>query len=143
MSEDKDRRGTTGDQALVCIVDDDALVRKALGRLVKAMGMRAEVYASPSELLEQGSADSFCCLLLDVQLPGMTGFELRRRLAARGGRAPVIFITGHPDDAARSQAAEAGAVALLEKPFDEQRLLDALEQALDRHVSGQSEAGRP
>jgi FixJ family two-component response regulator len=115
---------------LIVIVDDDESVRRALGRLVEALGMRVESHASPRALLERGHAREPSCLLLDVQLPGMSGFELHERLRARGLQAPVIFVTGHPDEEARTRARAAGAMALLEKPVDDRDLIAALDRAL-------------
>jgi FixJ family two-component response regulator len=118
-------------QPLVCIVDDDDSVRKALERLVRSLGLRARTYASPSEFLGQDppslEAD---CLLLDVQLPAMSGFELYDQILESGGDAPVIFITGQPRPSTYALAEEANAVACLEKPFNEAVLVDAIREAL-------------
>jgi len=119
---------------VVCIVDDDGSVRKALSRLIESLGWRSETFASPEEFLGRTVDDEIACLLLDIQLPGMDGFELRDRTVAAGLDSPVIFITAHPDARTRERAAAAEAVAYLEKPFDDQALLDALEIALDRIV---------
>jgi FixJ family two-component response regulator len=99
--------------------------------------MRPEVFASPEEFLRRAADRPVACLLLDVHLPGMDGFELRDRTEEAGLDSPVIFITAHPDDRTRARAASAGAVALLEKPFHDQALLDALDVALDRIVRGE------
>jgi FixJ family two-component response regulator len=117
---------------LVYVVDDDEAVRKALRRLIESMGLRAEVFATPAELLSRDLSDEPDCLLLDVQLPGMNGFELHERVLGAGHAAPVIFITAHPDSGSRARAEMADAVAYLEKPFDDASLLRALEQALER-----------
>ena len=110
------------------IVDDDPAVRRALARLVASMGHAVRVFASPSEILSAGGTRGLDCLLLDVRLPGMDGFSLYDRLCEER-RLPVIFVTAHDDAAARTRAARAGAVALLAKPFDDGRLLDALLEA--------------
>ena len=125
-------------EPVVCIVDDDESIRKALRRLVASLGMRTETYASPEELLGRVPGGRVACLLLDIRLPGMDGFELRQRTLEEGLDAPVIFITAHPDERTRARAAEAEAVGFLEKPFDDRALLDALEIALReaRDVSG-------
>jgi FixJ family two-component response regulator len=128
---------------VVYIVDDDASVRKALSRLIRSLGIRTEVFASPQKFLERAVDEQIACLLLDVQLPGMDGFELRERTLEAGLDSPVIFITGHPDNRSRSRASAAGAVAYLEKPFDDQMLIEALEIALDRAVGGNDTPGRP
>jgi FixJ family two-component response regulator len=121
-------------KGVVCIVDDDDSVRRALTRLVESSGLRAEAYASPRELLEHDRGDPVHCLLLDVQLPGMSGFELNDRLVAAGRGAPVVFITAHPDGRTRARAADAGAEACLEKPFDDDDLLEAIQRALDHYA---------
>lgn len=125
---------------VVCIVDDDESVRKALSRLVESMGMRAESFASPADFLDRAVEEQIACLLLDIQLPGMDGFELRDRTVEAGLDSPVIFITAHPDDRTRTRAKKAEAVAYLEKPFTDEALLDAIETALDRLIDGR---GRP
>ena len=114
---------------VVCIVDDDESVRKALSRLIGSLGLRAEAYASPEEFLGRAVDDEIACLLLDIQLPGMDGFELRDRTVAAGLDSPVIFITAHPDETdARARAA--GGSALLRKPFVDCDLVAALRQAI-------------
>lgn len=120
---------------VIRIVDDDDSVRRALTRLVESMGMHAESFASPEQLLSREPDERVRCLLLDVQLPGMDGFELHRRIVEEGQAAPVIFITAHPHEAARARARQADAVAFLEKPFDEETLLAALESALERSIT--------
>ncbi len=116
----------------VRIVDDDAAVRRALVRLVGSMGMRAEAFASPAELLSAEASPEVGCLLLDVHLPGMTGFELHERLCSAGPKLPVIFITAQRDSGARERAERAGAVAFLEKPFDDGQLLASIRSAIER-----------
>jgi two-component system response regulator FixJ len=124
---------------VVGIVDDDESVRRALSRLVASVGLRTEVFASPEEFLARAIDERIDCLLLDVKLPGMDGFELRERVAKAGLATPVIFITSHADSRTRARAAETDAIAFLEKPFDDQALLDALETALDRIGKGGDE----
>jgi FixJ family two-component response regulator len=117
-------------QPVICIVDDDESVRRALARLVGSMGMRAKSFGSPEELLRAGPANDVGCFLFDVQLPGMDGFELHDRVLAGGLSRPVIFLTAHPDEKKRARAQAAGATAYLEKPFDEEALLRAIRLAL-------------
>jgi FixJ family two-component response regulator len=122
---------------LVCIVDDDASIRRSLVRLVESLGMRARAFATPDELLgDEHGIDNLACFLLDIHLPGMTGFELYDRLVEAGVGTPVIFITGDPRPDTGARAARADAVAWLEKPYDEAALLDALRRAIDRSTSG-------
>jgi FixJ family two-component response regulator len=123
---------------VVCIVDDDDAIRRALQRLVESLGLQALAFASPQELLDQCPAVDPDCLLLDVQLPGMTGFELYDAYRDSGLQPPVIFITGEPRPDTRSRAEQVNAVACLEKPFDEASLLHALDAALGRDSSAGS-----
>ena len=120
----------------ICIVDDDPAIRRALSRLVESVGLRAESFASPADFLSSGPAGDVGCLILDVQLPGMDGFELHDRILEAGIGAPVIFITAHPDASSRARARRDDAVAFLEKPFDDRALFDALENALDQVIGG-------
>lgn len=127
---------TTPVQAGICIVDDDPAIRRALSRLIESVGLRAESFASPADFLSSGPAGEIGCLILDVQLPGMDGFELHDRILEAGIGAPVIFITAHPDANCRTRARREDTVAFLEKPFDDRALFDALESALDRVIGG-------
>lgn len=127
---------------VVCVVDDDESVRRALSRLIGSLGMRTELFASPEEFLARASIDRVDCLLLDVQLPGMDGFELRDRAVKAGLDSPVIFITGHADIRTRERAARAEAVAFLEKPFTDRALLDALTTAIERSGPDREGSGR-
>jgi len=122
------------DMPLVCVVDDDNTIRRALTRLVYSLGFEVEAFASPRELLLRDRAKPPACLLLDVQLPGMSGFELYDRLIDAGHRPPVIFITGRPRPDTMSRAARVEAVACLEKPFDEGLLVSAIRAAISRAV---------
>jgi FixJ family two-component response regulator len=115
---------------VLSLVDDDASVRKATGRLIKSFGFTVEVFASGEEFLCFGSLRITSCLVLDVQMPGMNGLQLQIHLAAAGYRIPIIFITAHPDEEIRAQALEAGAVAFLTKPFGEEALLKGIRSAL-------------
>lgn len=120
---------------VVCIVEDDAAVRRSLVRLVESLGLRARAFATPGELLEWGRvSDPVNCLLLDIQLPGMSGFELYDRFVLARGGAPVIFITGDPRSDTRDRASRVDAVACLEKPFDEVALAGALRRAIDSSI---------
>lgn len=121
---------------VVYIVDDDESVRKAVARLVRSVGMRTRAFASPDEFLRHGYGGEPGCILLDIRLPGMTGFELHERLLASGHHPAVIFITAHPENRTRERAMGLPAVDFLEKPFDDQDLLDAIDAALylDRKI---------
>jgi FixJ family two-component response regulator len=114
---------------LVAIVDDDASVRSALLGLMKAAGLTARAFASAEEFLRSGAEADTACLVADVRMPGMSGLELQAHLNARSAGIPVIFITAHGDAEARARALGAGAIRFLQKPFDDQELLDAIRMA--------------
>jgi FixJ family two-component response regulator len=114
----------------IAVVDDDESVRQGLANLISSVGYEAELYASAEEFLARPKADEAACLVLDLRMPGMSGLELQRRLAAHSGAPPVIIITAHGDDEARAETLAAGAVAFLNKPFKEETLLGAISSAL-------------
>jgi len=118
--------------ATIHIVDDDPSVRRSLGRLLRSAGYRVETFASAREFLERGDLDGLGCLVLDVRMPGENGLDLQQALVAQGNTIPIIFITGHGDIAMAVRAMKMGAVDFLTKPFDDQALLDAVQQALKR-----------
>lgn len=118
------------DRSLIAIIDDDASICKALNRLVRSARMDAETFSSAKEFLDEGENHQPDCIILDVQMPGMTGLELSSQLALRKSRIPVIFITAHDAPEERDAAAASGAVAYLTKPMNDQALLDAIGQAL-------------
>jgi FixJ family two-component response regulator len=115
---------------IVFVIDDDASVRKALRRLLRSVGLRAEVLASADEFLDQSLPDSPACLILDVRMPGLNGMGLQHTLAERDIRIPIVFITGHGDIPMTVRAMKAGAVDFLPKPFNEQELLAAATRRL-------------
>jgi FixJ family two-component response regulator len=116
----------------VVVIDDDASVREALADLLESVGLRVDPYGSVTEYLEAPPAKGATCLVLDVRLPGQSGLEFQRVLAAGGNRVPVIFITGHGDIPMSVQAMKNGACEFLTKPFRDQDMLDAVLSALDR-----------
>jgi len=116
----------------VVVIDDDLSVREALASLLESVGLRVELYGSASEYLGAPPASGATCLVLDVRLPGQSGLEFQRVLAAAGNRVPVIFITGHGDIPMSVQAMKNGACELLPKPFRDQDLLDAVMNGLHR-----------
>jgi FixJ family two-component response regulator len=120
------------EEPIVFAVDDDASMREALSRLFRSTGMRAQIFASAQDFLGFKRPDAAACLVLDVRLPGLSGLDLQRELAATGLAIPIIFITGHGDIPMSVQAMKAGAVEFLTKPFREQALLDAIHQAIQR-----------
>jgi len=119
-------------EQVVFVVEDDASVREALSSLIRSVGLRAELFSSAQEFLKHQRPDAPACLVLDVRLPGLSGLELQRELAARGHSIPIIFITGHGDIPMSVRAMKDGAVEFLTKPFRDQDLLDAIQQALER-----------
>jgi RNA polymerase sigma factor (sigma-70 family) len=118
--------------AVVIIIEDDASMREAIMTLIETVGLNGHMYASGQEFLQHAPPDGPSCLVLDVRLPGLSGLNLQRELAVRGMDIPIIFITGHGDIPMSVQAMKAGAVEFLTKPFRDQDLLDAIEQALER-----------
>ena len=114
------------------VVDDDASVRDALGSLIRSVGLRVEMFASAKEFLHWKRPYGPACLVLDVRLPGLSGLELQRELAAANNQIPIIFITAHGDIPMTVRAMKAGAVEFLPKPFRDQDLLDAIHQAIER-----------
>jgi FixJ family two-component response regulator len=129
-------RGTTPPKpeagALVCVVDDDAAVREALGSLLRSVGLQVKLFGSAPELLESELPDAAGCLVLDIRMPGVSGLDFQDRLAKANIRIPIIFMTGHGDIPMSVRAMKAGAVDFLTKPFRDQDMLDAVAQALQR-----------
>jgi FixJ family two-component response regulator len=123
---------TTADDATVFVIDDDARMRAAMQRLLKSVGLRAEAFATPQDFLGRRLPDGPTCLILDVRLPGMSGLDVQRKLTEAGVQIPVIFITGHGDIPMTVKAMKSGAVEFLTKPFRDQDLVDAIQQALQR-----------
>jgi FixJ family two-component response regulator len=121
----------------IAIIDDDESVRRALRRFINLLGFSVETFATAEEFLDSPvgarsqTEESFRCLILDVHLSGMSGLDLQEHLKAEGRDVAVVFITAYPNDRARSKALQAGAIAFLHKPFDEQSLRDAVNKGLE------------
>jgi len=115
----------------VFVVDDDPAVRDSLRSLLESVGLTAETFPSPYQFLDAALSEQAGCVLLDIRMPGMSGLELQRRLVARGISMPVIIITGHGDVTTAVQAMKTGAVDFLEKPFNDQVLLDRIHDAIN------------
>jgi FixJ family two-component response regulator len=116
----------------IVVVDDDAEMNQAIQRLLNAAGFRAITFHSAEALLEAGAAATAECLILDVHLPGLSGFELRRKLLNQGGaKPPVIFITAYDHPDSEALALDSGAIAYFRKPFCGQSLLTAISKALE------------
>jgi len=118
--------------ALIAIVDDDPSVRRGLQRLIRSAGWKVETFASAQEFLARPSGISPSCLVLDLQLPGLSGLDLQQRMADLGLDIPVVFLTGQGNIPASVKAMKAGAIEFLTKPVDEQNLLKAIEEAIER-----------
>ena len=118
------------EKTLICVVDDDFLMRQSTTRLVRSFKFNVKALASAEEFLNSDYPAETACLILDVSLPGMSGLELQRQLAVSNSDVPIIFITAHEDADQRRQALEAGAVAFLYKPFYDDALLNAIDTAL-------------
>jgi FixJ family two-component response regulator len=117
---------------IVFIVDDDASVRDALGRLIRSAGLRVEAFASAEEFLNRARTDAPSCVLLDVQLPDLSGLDLQRRMVDANNEMPIVFITGHGDIPTTVRAMKAGAVEFLTKPLVEGDVLESIRQAIVR-----------
>jgi FixJ family two-component response regulator len=116
----------------VVVIDDDSEFRQSLGRLLRSMGLHSRLFASIADFLESDLPDSPTCLVLDVRLPGRSGLDFQRDLAAANGTLPIVFITGHGDIPMTVQAMKGGAIEFLTKPFRDQDLLDAVNVGLAR-----------
>jgi len=119
-------------EATVFVVDDDAPLRESLRNLIRSVGLRVELFASAQEFLQSQQPDTPSCLVLDVRMPGLSGLDLQKQTSEAGLEIPIIFITGHGDVPMTVRAMKAGAVEFLTKPFRDQDLLDAIQQALER-----------
>jgi FixJ family two-component response regulator len=122
----------TSDTPTVFIVDDDGRMRAAMQRLLKTVGLHSESFATPQDFLRRKLPDAPSCLLLDIRLPGMSGLEVQSKLNETGAQIPIIFITSHGDIPMTVKAMKSGAVEFLTKPFRDQDLIDAIQQALKR-----------
>ena len=116
----------------VFVVDDDASMREALSSLIRSVGLRVELFSSAREFLREKAPGGPACLVLDVRLPGLSGMDLQRELAAANNPIPIVFITGHGDIPTSVRAMKAGAAEFLTKPFREKDLLEAIAQAIER-----------
>jgi FixJ family two-component response regulator len=125
-------RASTQSDAIIAVVDDDASAREGLQSLIRSAGWRVETFLSAQEFLGRRGAEAPSCLILDLQLPGLSGLDLQKQMAEIGLEIPIVFLTGHGDIPASVQAMKAGAVEFLTKPLDEQKLVDAIHEAIER-----------
>jgi len=116
----------TKEQIMIYVIDDDESVRKAFKRLLRSVNFDVETFSSAEEFLQSQKPNKNSCIIIDIKMPGLTGFDLQRKLAAQGIQIPVIVISASDDAQVRGQARELGAVAFFRKPIDDQALLDAI-----------------
>jgi FixJ family two-component response regulator len=128
--------------AMIHIVDDDASFRAAIGELLIASGYRVSLYQSAQEFLKNPTADEPACVLLDVQMAGLSGPQLQEHLASVGQKLPIVFITGYGDIPTSVQTIRAGAEDFLTKPAPKEKLLEAINRALARYQNLQESANR-
>jgi FixJ family two-component response regulator len=121
---------------LISIVDDDDSLRNSLNNLMRSVGFGVQGFSSAEAFLKSNQLHDTACLILDVRMPGMSGLDLQRQLMAADCQIPIVFITSHGDDDARSRALAAGAVEFLYKPFREEALLNAIHTALESKEDG-------
>jgi FixJ family two-component response regulator len=117
---------------VISIVDDDRFAGDAIGELVRSLGYRTAVFPSAEQFLESGCIGETTCLITDLQMPGMSGFDLQARLRDDGFDTPIIFVSAFPEERYRTRALNAGAIAFLGKPFEEQSLVECINAALNR-----------
>jgi FixJ family two-component response regulator len=130
---------TSPDTPTVFIVDDDGRMRAAMQRLLKTVGLHSESFATPQDFLRQRLPDAPSCLILDMRLPGMSGLEVQSKLNEAGAQIPIIFITSHGDIPMTVKAIKSGAVEFLTKPFRDQDLIDAIQQALKSNAEARQQ----
>jgi len=123
----------------VFVIDDDASIRKSLSRLLRSAGYTTETFASAEEFLGRDHFNGIGCLLLDVQMPGLSGIDLQKELNKADYHMPIIFITGHGNIPMSVQAMKKGAVDFLTKPFDDKELLQTIEKAIEKDTHARAE----
>jgi FixJ family two-component response regulator len=120
------------DTAIILVIEDDVELRHSIGRLLRSVDLNTKLFGSVSEFLKSEPADGPSCLVLDVRLPGQSGLEFQRELAAAGRELPIVFITGHGDIPMSVQAMKGGAIEFFTKPLRDQEFLDAIQLGLTR-----------
>ena len=128
---------------LICVIDDESVIRESLSALLRSAGLTVRAFSSAQEFLANPPAETLACLVVDVQLPGISGLDLQQELARRGAQIPMIFITGYGDIPTSVRAIKAGAVEFLTKPFSDEDLLRAIDQAIDLHRQINQSRSRP
>jgi FixJ family two-component response regulator len=128
------RRGTALLNEIIAVVDDDESMREAVEALVRSLGYRAVTFSSAEEFLRSPAIDEIACLIADLQMPGLSGIDLRNRLVTLGQPIPTILITAHPDDRTRRLALKAGILCYLTKPFSDDELIACLQKAIIQKI---------
>jgi FixJ family two-component response regulator len=123
--------------AIVYIIDDDESVRRAFGRLLTSASVRTQTFASPEEFLSAARQERNACIVADIRMPGLTGFDLTEKLRTLGIRIPVIIVSASDEAQIREYARDLGAVAFFQKPVDDQALLDAIWWAISSNATAQ------
>lgn len=118
--------------ATVYVIDDDASLRRALKRLIRSIGLKVETFDTARSFMENGAVQMPACLVLDIRMPGTSGMELQEQLKASGFQIPIVFITGHGSIPMSVKAMKAGAVDFIEKPFEDQQLIDSIHAAIKK-----------
>jgi FixJ family two-component response regulator len=124
---------------VISIVDDDESVREATRSLVRSLGYEVLTFGSAEEFLESAHVTATACLITDVQMPGLSGVQLQNHLIASGYGTPVIFVTAFPDDGVQAHVLKNGAIGFLCKPFNEDRLIECIDVALEKHQGPSAE----
>jgi FixJ family two-component response regulator len=132
LPETRAATARVGQQPLVCVVDDDIAMLRALRLLIAIFGFSVETYASAEQFLEAPRSRTVDCLVVDINLGEVSGLDLHEGLVRSGSRIPVVFITAYDDGPTRERARRSGAVEYLTKPFDERALIDAIRRAIGR-----------
>src|SRR3979411_2200632 len=117
----------------VYVVDDDLSVREGVGRLIRSAGLEVQDFASTQEFLSNWPLEALSCLVLDVQLPGISGLDLQQELRSRDAQIPIVFMTGYGDIPMSVRAMKAGAIEFLTKPFRDEELLEAIQRGIEQH----------
>jgi FixJ family two-component response regulator len=120
------------EENFICVIDDESSIRESLSNLLRSAGLKVQVFASAQEFLTNWPRKAPSCLLLDIQLPGISGLDLQQELADGDAQIPIIFMTGYGDIPTTVRAMKAGAIEFLTKPFRDEDLLSAVDQAIKR-----------
>ena len=129
-------------EPIVCVIDDDEAVRQSLTWLISSIDLRVDAYASANDFLDQCKEIQVGCVITDIRMPGLSGLDLQKELTGRGINVPIIIITGHGDVQTAVRAMKAGAFDFIEKPFNDQLLLDLVNRAIAHSMSSTEESAQ-